>query len=68
MTRYERIIVDPDIPVGKPIVKGPRTFVELIPDRVAEGWSTDDLLSACSHITREDIPAAQSLSAPCCLR
>lgn len=63
MNWKDRIIVDPDILVGKPIIKGTRISVELILDRVADGWSTDDILAAYPHITREDVLAALSFAA-----
>lgn len=63
MNWQERIIVDPEILVGKPIIKGTRISVELILDRVADGWSIDDMLDSYPHITRDDILAALSFAA-----
>ncbi len=54
----EYIEVNPDVLVGKPIIKGTRIAVELILDRMADGWSMADLLAAYPHITREQILAA----------
>ncbi len=59
----ERIISDPNIMLGKPIIKGTRITVELILKKLAEGMSYDELLNAYPHLTKEDIMAAISYSA-----
>jgi hypothetical protein len=40
----ERIVVDPEILVGKPVIKGTRLAVELIVDLMAQGWSEQEIL------------------------
>jgi uncharacterized protein (DUF433 family) len=52
------IAVDPEVLVGKPIIKGTRISVELILDRLADGWSTEQILDAYPRVTREDVLAA----------
>jgi uncharacterized protein (DUF433 family) len=59
----EHITVNPDILVGKPIIKGTRISVELLLDRFAHGWSYDEVLAAYPHITREQVQAAVSFAA-----
>jgi uncharacterized protein (DUF433 family) len=59
----ERIVVDPDIMLGKPVIKGTRITVELILKKLAEGASSEDLLAAYPHLTKDDILAALSYSA-----
>ena len=54
----ERITSNPDILVGKPIIKGTRISVELILGWLAQGWTHEMLLESYPHITREDILAA----------
>lgn len=54
----EHITVDPDVLVGKPIIRGTRISVELLLDRIADGWSYDDILAAYPHLRREQIQAA----------
>ena len=56
----ERIIVDPNILVGKPVIKGTRISVELLMDRLSDGWTMEDILAAYPHISREDVLAAIS--------
>ncbi len=60
MNWKERIIVDPSILVGKPVVKGTRLAVEFIVDLLAQGWSEADLLRNYPGLTHEDIQACLS--------
>ena len=53
----ERIIVNPEILVGKPVVKGTRLAVEFIIDLLAQGWSETDILDNYPGLTHEDILA-----------
>jgi len=46
MNWQDGIIADPEILVGKPIIKVTQISVELILDRVADGWTMDDRLAA----------------------
>ena len=59
----DRITSDPDILLGKPVIKGTRISVELILGWLANGWSFDNLIEAYPHITREDILAALAFAA-----
>jgi len=52
-----RIIIDPKILVGKPIIRGTRIAVEFVVDLLAEGWSHQQILSNYPHLTAEDIIA-----------
>ena len=51
----ERIIIDPGILVGKPIIKGTRLAVEFIIDLLANGWTKDEILRNYPGLTQEDI-------------
>lgn len=53
----KRIVIDPDILVGKPVIKGTRLAVEFIVDLLAQGWAREDLLKNYPGLTREDILA-----------
>lgn len=59
MNWQERIVVEPTILVGKPIIKGTRLAVEFIIDLLAQGWSTEDIIENY-QITIEDIRACLS--------
>jgi uncharacterized protein (DUF433 family) len=54
----DRIVSDPDILVGKPVVKGTRISVELILGWLANGWTHEQILESYPNISREDILAA----------
>lgn len=58
MNWRDRIVSDTDILLGKPTIKGTRISVELLLDRLADGWSMEDILTSYPHITREDMLAA----------
>lgn len=62
MNWKDRIEVNPAVLVGKPIIKGTRISVELILDRVADGWTMEDLLASYPHVSREDVFAALSFA------
>lgn len=53
----DRIVVDPKILVGKPVVKGTRLAVEFIVDLLAQGWSEGEILRNYPGLTAEDIKA-----------
>lgn len=57
MLWQDRIIVDPTVLVGKPVIKGTRLAVEFIIDLLAQGWSETDILKNYPGLTREDIQA-----------
>ena len=39
----DRIIINPEICAGKPVIKGTRLKVEFILELLAEGWSNDEI-------------------------
>ncbi len=59
----DRIAADPDVMLGKPIIKGTRITVETILRKMSEGMSIEELLEAYPSLTKEDILAALSYSA-----
>ena len=50
-----RIVVDPKILVGKPVIRGTRISVELVVDLMARGWTEEKILAEYDHLTSEDI-------------
>ena len=54
------ITLDPNILVGKPIIKGTRLAVEFVIDLLAQGWSIEEILRNYPGITREQIQACLS--------
>ena len=63
MDYKERITSDPDIMLGKPVIKGTRITVELILKKLSEGMTIEELLEAYPHLIKEDILATLSYSA-----
>jgi uncharacterized protein (DUF433 family) len=59
----DRIVMNPDILVGKPTIKGTRISVELILGWLGSGWSIEEVLENYPRITREDVLAALSFAA-----
>ncbi|MCL4252081.1 MAG: DUF433 domain-containing protein [Anaerolineae bacterium] len=59
----ERISLDPDIMVGKPVIKGTRVTVESILRKLAAGWDVEEILDAHPHLQAEDISAALEFAA-----
>jgi uncharacterized protein (DUF433 family) len=57
MNWQNRIVVDPEILVGKPVVKGTRLAVEFIIDLLAQGWTEAEILRNYPGLTQEDIRA-----------
>lgn len=53
----DRIEVNADVLVGKPVVRGTRIAVELILELLAAGESESELLSDYPRLTREDLLA-----------
>lgn len=56
----ERIIAEPKVLAGKPVIKGTRLAVEFIFDLLAEGWSEAEILQSSPRLTHEDIQACLS--------
>lgn len=54
---HERIIRDPNILVGKPVVKGTRISVELVLKHLAQNPDLSELFAAYPRLTVEDVKA-----------
>ena len=59
----DHIVSNPEILVGKPVVKGTRISVELILGWLGNGWTYEQILESYPHITRDDILAALAFAA-----
>ena len=60
MPLSERIIVDPEILAGKPVIRGTRIAVEFMLELLAAGQSEKEILANYPGLTREDIFACLS--------
>ena len=56
----DRIVADPEVLAGKPVIQGTRLAVEFILELLAAGQSENDLLTSYPGLTREDILACLS--------
>ncbi len=63
MAETGRILVDPKIMLGKPVIRGTRITVELILRKLGEGATSEELLDAYPQLKREDIHAAMKYAA-----
>lgn len=63
MPDHDRIEINPDIMLGKPVIRGTRITVELILRDLAEGANERDILAAYPHLTVDDIKAAIAYAA-----
>lgn len=63
MVWKERIIIDQEVLVGKPVIKGTRISVDFILELLGNGWSYEQIIENYPQLTKEDILAAISYSA-----
>ncbi len=54
----ERIVIDPKIMAGKPVIKGTRITVDLVLRLLAQGQMVNDILENYPHLKKDDILAA----------
>ncbi len=59
----ERVEINPDIMMGKPVIKGTRITVEIILKKLSQGISIEEILDDYSKLQTEDIYAALSYAA-----
>ena len=58
MTVTDRIEINPNVMLGKPVIRGTRVTVELILRKLSEGATVADLLDAYPRLTPDDVQAA----------
>jgi uncharacterized protein (DUF433 family) len=58
METADRIEINPEVMMGKPVIRGTRITVELIVQKIKEGTSEEDLLKAYPKLSKRDIRAA----------
>lgn len=57
MTWNERIVIQPEMLTGKPVIRGTRLAVEFVVGLLAQGWTQADILRNYPGITDDDIAA-----------
>ncbi|MBS3968226.1 MAG: DUF433 domain-containing protein [Truepera sp.] len=63
MNATARIVANPEVMMGKPVVAGTRITVESILERLAAGETKEQLLAAHPRLTSEAIDAALAFAA-----
>ena len=58
MKRTSRIVTDPKIMLGKPIIRGTRIPIEILLRKLSGGATEADLLNAYPRLTKSDLKAA----------
>ena len=61
--KYEHIEINPQVMLGKPVIRGTRIPVELILRKLGEGATEADLLDAYPRLKPADIQAALAYAA-----
>ena len=57
MNWQNKIVSDKNVLLGKPAIKGTRLSVEFIIERLASGWTQEQILENYPRLTREDLQA-----------
>jgi len=57
MNDHPRIVLDPALLAGKPVISGTRLSVEFIIGLLADRWSEADILAAYPGLESEDVRA-----------
>jgi uncharacterized protein (DUF433 family) len=63
MAKHPRIEIDPEVMVGKPVIRGTRITVELILRRFADGQTLAEILEDHPTLKAEDVKAALAYAA-----
>ena len=56
----DRIVIDPEICNGRPVVRGTRIAVQSVLEFLGAGDSVDDVLAEYPALTRDDVQACLS--------
>ena len=60
---HELIAVDPAVLGGKPVIVGTRISVQLLLEKLSDGWTVENLLDDYPQLTRDHIAAALAYAA-----
>ncbi len=60
----QRIVINPQVMVGKPIIRGTRLTVEYILNLLAHGATVEEILEEYEGLTCEDIQACILFASP----
>jgi len=57
MTETVRIVLDPAVLAGKPVIRGTRLSVDFVIGLMADGWTEAEILRNYPGLTHEDLAA-----------
>jgi uncharacterized protein (DUF433 family) len=57
MAEHPRIVLDPSVLTGKPVVQGTRMAVEFVIGLLAAGWNESEVIANYPGLTHDDILA-----------
>ena len=57
MTDLARIVLDPGVLAGKPVIRGTRLSVDFVIGLMADGWTEADILRNYSGLSHDDVAA-----------
>ncbi len=63
MNWQDHVETNPAVMTGKPVIKGTRITIEIILERLGDGWTDAEIFDAYPHLKPEHIRAAQSYAA-----
>ena len=58
MNWEDRIVVEPAVLAGKPVIRGTRIAAQFVIELLAEGWDEEAILNNYPALSRDDILAA----------
>lgn len=65
MDWHQHIHSDPEVLVGKPVVRGTRLSVDFILTLFAQGWTEQQILENYPSLTRESLRSVFAFAAEC---
>lgn len=63
MKLKDRVVLDPEILAGKPIIRGTRISAQFLLEPLANGWTYERILNNYPQLFKEDIQAALEYAA-----
>lgn len=63
MSYQDYISRNPEIMLGKPVIKGTRITVSLILQKLSNGYSVDDIIQSYPHLNKNQILATLAYAA-----
>ena len=57
MTDLGRIVLNPAVLAGKPVIRGTRLSVDFVIGLMADGWGEADILNNYPGLSHDDVPA-----------